>query len=320
MKIQKRGLRAKNRAAMLLIVLFGVSILSFALSAISPIDPAEAYARRTNFLSVTPERIAEIRVQMGLDKPIHIQYMSWLRGVLKGDFGISLTSRKPVTADIAAYLPLTLKLSGLSLLLVAALSIPIAAVCAMRKNGVFDHITRGITIVGLSMPNFWLGFLLLLVFAVMLPVFKVVETGGGLRALFLPALALAIPIASSSIRIFRATILAEMNKDYVAFARARGLSERRVLWMHVLKNALPSMVTMLCQLFGYMLAGCAVLEKIFSLGGLGSYLVDAIIGRDLPAINGCVFVIALIFVAANTFADILNPLIAPRMAGGSVRV
>jgi ABC-type dipeptide/oligopeptide/nickel transport system permease component len=208
----------------------------------------------------------------------------------------------------------------LSLLLVAALSIPIAAVCAMRKNGVFDHITRGITIVGLSMPNFWLGFLLLLVFAVMFPVFRVVETGSGLRALFLPALALAIPIASSSIRIFRATVLAEMNKDYVTFARARGLSERRVLWRHVMKNTLPSMVTMLCQFFGYMLAGCAALERIFSLGGLGSYLVDAIIGRDLPAINGCVFVIALVFVAANAAADIVNARLAPRMAGGASHV
>jgi ABC-type dipeptide/oligopeptide/nickel transport system permease component len=306
-----------NRAAMLLVVLFGVSILSFALSAISPVDPAEAFARRTSFTGVTPERVEEIRVQMGLDKPMHLQYLHWLRGVLKGDFGTSLTSRKPVTEDIAAYLPLTLKLSGLSLLLVAALSIPIAAVCAARQNGVFDHITRGVTIVGLSTPNFWLGFLLLLVFAVIFPVFRVLETGGGLRALLLPALALAIPIASSSIRIFRATALAEMNKDYVTFARARGLSELRVLWLHIMKNTLPSMVTMLCQFFGYMIAGCAVLEKIFSLKGLGSYLVDAIIGRDLPAINGCVFVVALIFVAANTFADIMNARFSPRMAGGS---
>ncbi|MDR2615053.1 MAG: ABC transporter permease [Oscillospiraceae bacterium] len=309
-----------NRAAMLLAVLFGVSVLAFALSAISPVDPAEAYARRTSFTNVTPERVEELRVQMGLDKPVHIQYVNWLRGVLKGDFGVSLTSRKPVTADIAAYLPLTLKLSGLSLLLVAALSIPITAVCAARKNGVFDHIARGVTIVGLSTPNFWLGFLLLLIFAVIFPVFRVVETGSGLRALFLPALALAIPIASSSVRIFRATVLSEMNKDYVAFARARGLSERRVLWLHVMKNALPSMITMLCQFFGYMIAGCAVLEKIFSLGGLGNYLVDAIIGRDLPAINGCVFVIALIFVAANTFADMVNARIAPRMGGGAANV
>jgi ABC-type dipeptide/oligopeptide/nickel transport system permease component len=235
--------------------------------------------------------------------------------VLRGDFGVSLTSRKPVTADIAEYLPLTLKLSGLSLLLVALLSIPITAACAARKNGVFDHITRGVTIVGLSTPNFWLGFLLLLLFAVIFPVFRVVETGGGLRALFLPALALAIPVASSSIRIFRATVLSEMNKDYAAFARARGLSARRVLWLHIMKNALPSMVTMLCQFFGYMIAGCAVLEKIFSLGGLGNYLADAIVGRDLPAINGCVFVIALIFVAVNTFADIVNSRLAPRTGG-----
>jgi ABC-type dipeptide/oligopeptide/nickel transport system permease component len=312
------ALKLIKRSAMLLIVLFGVSLLSFSLSAISPVDPAEAFARRTNFTGVTPEKIQEIRIQMGLDKPIHIQYLNWLRGVVNGDLGISLMSRKPVTADIRALLPLTLKLSGLSLLLVALLSIPIAALCAARKNGVFDHITRGVTIVGLSMPNFWLGFLLLLIFAVTFPIFKVVQTGDGLQALFLPAFALAIPIASSSIRIFRATVLAEMNKDYVTFARARGLSSRRVLWLHVMKNALPPMLTMLCQFFGYMIAGCAVLETVFSLNGLGGYMVNAIIGRDLPAINGCVLVIALIFVAVNTLADLINAKIAPRMAGGEI--
>ncbi|MDR0445947.1 MAG: ABC transporter permease, partial [Oscillospiraceae bacterium] len=281
-----------ERAAMLLVVLFGVSLLSFAMSAISPVDPAEAYVRRTSFTNVTPEKIAEARHQLGLDKPVHIQYFNWLRGALRGDLGVSLISRRAVTADIAAFLPLTLKLSGFSLLLVAVISIPLSVLCAARKNGVFDHITRGVTIIGLSMPNFWLGFLLLLVFAVIFPVFKVVETGSGLRALLLPAFAMAIPIASSSLRVFRATILSEMNKDYVAFARARGLSSRRVLWRHVLRNALPSMLTMLCQYFGYTIAGCAVLERIFSLKGLGSYLIDAIIGRDLPAVNGCVLVVA----------------------------
>jgi ABC-type dipeptide/oligopeptide/nickel transport system permease component len=223
-------------------------------------------------------------------------------------------TRKPVARDIAERLPLTLKLSGLALLLVAAASAPAAAVCAARKNGVFDHVTRGVTVIGLSVPNFWLGFLLLLVFAVIFPVFKVVETGGGLRALILPAAALAVPIASSCVRVFRATILSEMNKDYVIYAAARGLSPGRVLWAHVMKNAFPPMLTMLCQYFGYLLAGCAVLEKIFSLKGLGSYLADAVLGRDLPAINGCVLVVALIFVAANTFADLVNARLAPRMA------
>lgn len=308
-----------KRAFVALVVLFGVSVLSFVLSAISPVDPAEAFARRTLLGGVTPKKIEEIRIQMGTDQPMHTQYLRWLRGVARGDFGISLMSRKPVAADIAAYLPLTLKLSGLSLLLVAVMSVPVAALCAVRKNGVLDHIMRGVTVVGLSIPNFWLGFLLLLLFAVIVPVFKVVEPGSGIRALLLPAFALAVPMASSSIRIFRATVLSEMNKDYVTFARARGLSARRVLWLHVMKNALPTMLTMLCQNFGYMIAGSAVLETIFSLNGLGRYMVNAIIGRDLPAINGCVLVVALIFVAMNALADLLNARIAPRMAGGAER-
>lgn len=308
-----------KRAAMVIVVLFGVSILSFILSAISPVDPAEAFARRTLLGGVTPEKIAEIRIQMGTDQPMPAQYLRWLRGIIRGDFGISLMSRKPVAADIAAYLPLTLKLSGLSLLLIALLSVPLAALCAVRKNGAFDHIMRGVTVVGLSVPSFWLGFLLLLLFAVTFPIFKVVESGGGLRALILPAIALALPISASSIRIFRATVLFEMNKDYVTYARARGLCARRVLWLHVMKNALPTMLTMLCQNFGYMIAGSAVLEMIFSLNGLGRYMVSAIIGRDLPAINGCVLVVALIFVAVNALADMLNARIAPRMTGGAQR-
>lgn len=310
------ALNLVKRAAMVAVVLFGVSVLSFVLSALSPTDPAEAFARRTLLGGVTPEKIEEIRVQMGVDQPMPVQYLNWLRGVSRGDFGISLMSRKPVASDIVAYLPLTLKLSGLCLLLVALLSVPVAALCAARKNGVFDHIMRGVTVVGLSIPSFWLGFMLLLLFAVVIPVFKVVETGSGIRALLLPAFALAIPIASSSIRVFRATVLSEMNKDYVTYARARGLSARRVLWLHVMKNALPTMLTMLCQNFGYMIAGSAALETIFSLNGLGRYMVNAIIGRDLPAINGCVLTVAMIFVAMNALADILNAHIAPRMAGG----
>ncbi|MDR2360603.1 MAG: ABC transporter permease [Oscillospiraceae bacterium] len=304
-----------KRAAMLLIVLTGVSLLSFALSAISPIDAAEAFARRS-LISVSPEQIDLLRVEMGLDKPIYIQYLKWLGGLLRGDFGVSLITRAPIADDIFARISLTLKLSGLSLLIVAVTSVSGAVICAARKNSPFDHAIRGITVFGLSVPNFWLGFVLLLIFAVKLPIFNVIESGSSLKALILPAVALAIPSGSSMTRIFRATILSEMNKDYVIYARARGLSAHRTLWMHILKNSFPSILTMLCQNFGYMISSCAVLEKIFSLKGLGGYLADAIIGRDLAAVNACVFIVALIFVAVNTLSDIVNARIAPRMAGG----
>lgn len=301
----------KNRLIGLIIVLIGVTMLSFIFSNISNVDPAEALARR-NMLNLTSEQIEEMREEMGLNLPIHKQYLNWVGQCIKGNLGISLLTRNPVSIDIAEKMPATLLLVGMAFLWIILMTFPISILSAIRKDSFFDHALRMITIIGISMPNFWLGFIMLIMFAIMIPIFDVVDYGS-FKSLILPSLTLAIPIISSSIRLFRATILSNMNKDFVTYAKARGISRTNIIWKHILKNSMPPMVTVFCQHLGYMMAGSAIIENVFSWPGIGSHLVNAIIGRDLPTINGCVLVIAVIFVLCNLLADIVNIIINPKM-------
>ncbi|MCG8515984.1 MAG: ABC transporter permease [Halanaerobiales bacterium] len=301
----------RNRLFSLIIVLIGVTMLSFIFSNISSVDPAEALARRS-MLSPTPKQIEEIRKEMGLNLPIYQQYLNWLWGALRGELGISLLTRNPVAADLAEKLPATFLIVGLASLWIIIITVPLSILSALKKGSFFDHTLRMITIFGISIPNFWLGFILLVAFAIMLPFFKVVDYGN-FKSLILPSFTIAIPMAASSIRLLRATILANMNKDFVIYAKARGISNSRIIWQHILKNSLPPMITVFCQYLGYMIAGSAIVETVFSWPGIGSHLVNAIIGRDLPTINGCVLVIAVLFVFFNLLADLVNSMINPKM-------
>lgn len=295
----------------LVIVLFGVTALSFLLANVSSVDPAEALAFRMA-RNPTPEQIDAIRREMGLHLPLHRQYFHWLGKVLKGDLGASPMTKNPVVSDLARKLPATLRLVGLSLLWLTISFIPIGIAAAMGKNGWFDHFVRGATLIGISVPGFWLGFVLLLLFAVALPIFKVVDYGN-VRSLILPSLVLAIPAAASFTRLFRSTVLSNLNKDYVVYARARGIGAGRIVWVHVLKNSLPPIVTLFFQHLGYMLAGSAVVENVFSIQGIGLHLLDAVLARDLPTINGCVLLIALVFVFCSALADGVNMALHPRI-------
>ncbi len=301
----------RNKFIGLIIVLIGVTILSFIFSNISSVDPAEAFARRT-ILNPTTEQVENLREEMGFNLPVHIQYLNWLRNCIKGDLGISLLTKNPVIYDISKKLPATLSIVSLAFLWIIAITLPVSILSALSKDNFFDHIMRMITIIGISIPNFWLGFLMLVVFAIAIPIFDVVAYGD-FKGLILPSLTLAIPIASSSIRLLRATILSNMNKDFVIYARARGISRNNIICKHILKNSMPPMVTVFCQNIGYMIAGSAIVENVFSWPGIGRHLVDAIIARDLPTINACVLVIAIIFVLLNLFADVLNCAINPKI-------
>lgn len=303
-----------KRIPSLLIVLFGVTVLTFFMSALSTVDPAEAFARRT-LLNPTSVQIADIRQGMGLDQPVYQQYLNWLVHSLTGDLGESLLTRNAVSSDIADRLPMTLSLVAASMFWVILLTIPVSIFGALRKNSFWDHLISGFTILGISLPSFWLGFLLLLIFAVTFPIFSVVESGS-IRSFILPSLSLAMPIAASTIRLFRATLLSNLNKDYVLYAKARGLNMRTIMWKHVLKNSLPPLITLFSQYLGYMVVGSAVVESIFSWQGIGTHLVNAIIARDLPTVNGCVLVIAVIFVISNIFADMFNLALNPRLKFG----
>ena len=195
---------------------------------------------------------------------------------------------------------------------IIVLTVPISLLCARKRNRLFDQVTRGITICGICVPTFWLGFLLLLFFAIHLKWFSVLPSPGW-RGFLLPSFALAVPSSCSLIRIMRSSLLAELSSDYVRFAKARGLSANRILVCHILRNALPPVVTIFFQQFGFLIAGGAVIESVFSIKGIGTYLVDSVIAADTIAVSTCIVVIAAIFVVANFMADIINRLLCPWM-------
>ncbi len=300
-----------RRFVMLLLVLFGVSILSFALIGSFGCDPAEVIARRTN-TNATYEQIEAVRVSMGLDKPLPVRYLTWLTGSLRGNVGTSIYSFKPIMEDIGHYFPISLALVGMAMLWAVLLAVPISLLCARFPGSAADHVVRFGSIMGLSFPTFWLGFLLLIAFAVKHPIFTVVPAPG-IRGYILPSFALAVPVAAGFIRVFRASLLKEISSDYALFARARGLTRGRVLISHAMRNALPPVVTMFCQYLGYLIAGAAVVENVFTLNGLGTYLVGCVAAADSTAVATCAVLVAVIFVAANLAGDLVNRLLCPWM-------
>ena len=300
-----------RRALLFLLVLVGVSLLSFALISLFGRDPAELIARRTNIYA-TFEQIEAVRHSMGLDKPLPARYVAWLGGLFRGDVGISIYSYKPIMEDIAGVMPVSLTLVGLAMAWVLLIAVPVSLLCARRPGGVADHITRVVSVVGLSFPTFWLGFLLLIAFAVKRPLFTVLPAPG-LKGYILPSFALAVPVIAGFFRVFRASLLKEMGSDYADYARARGLSRGRILTRHALRNALPPVVTMFCQYLGYLLAGGAVVENVFTLNGLGTYLVGCVAAADSTAVATCAVIVAAVFVLANLMGDLLNRLLCPWM-------
>lgn len=294
-----------------LVVLLSVSSLSFILANISTIEPAEAIARHI-YTNPTEEQIHAIRHEKGLDHPIHIQYMNWVSNALKGDLGTSYQTEKPVIEEMPQKLLATLSLVGMAFIWIVLLTIPLSIASIKKKNGLIDHFIRGVTILGISLPTFWLGFILLTALAVSIPIFKVVDYGN-LKSLILPSIAMAVPVICSSVRILRTTLLENLKSDYVIYAKARGLSENEILYKHVLKNALPPIVTLFFQNIGMMIGTSAIVESVFSWPGLGNYFVHSIMNRDLPVITACVLILGFIFVASNGVGEVVNRLLNPNL-------
>lgn len=301
----------RKRLISFIIVLIGVSILSFILIALSDKDPAEIIARR-GVLVANESMIETVRSELGLDKPVVIQYFNWIKGLFTGDLGISIYSFNSIAQDLQQYFPTSLALVGLSLLWIVIFSVPLSLLCVFKRNGLFDKIVHGLSLLGICLPTFWFGFFLLLVFAVNLSIFTVVPEPG-VKGLLLPSFALAVPVIGSTIRVFRASLLREMNSDYVIYAKTRGLSDKRIICSHTMRNALPPVVTLFCQYLGYLIAGSAVVESVFSLKGIGSYLIECIVAVDTTTVATCMVIIAAIFVIANLIGDIANLLLCPWM-------
>jgi ABC-type dipeptide/oligopeptide/nickel transport system permease component len=298
---------------MLIIVLCGATLLAFVFSNLSPTDPAEAFVRRTTS-NPSQEQIAIVREEMGLNKPLAEQYFSWIGKTLQGDLGISLRTRVPVAKELPNTLFATLGLAGMAMIFVALFTVPISIYAAARKGGPFDQAARIITILGMSLPNFWIGCMLLVFFAIIIPIFKVVDFGS-VKSTVLPALALAVPITATSIRVLRSSLISGYQSDFVTYARALGLPESKINRM-VLKDSIPPMITLFFQQFGFALAGSAAVEGVFSWPGIGSYMVSGILARDLPVINASVLVIAVLFVLINFAADMINLVVCRDMERG----
>ncbi len=308
-----------NKILHIVLVLMGITLISFVLANVTEVDPAEAYARR-QFKGASEERIEEIRKETGFDRPIHEQYFRWLKQVARLDFGESYVSHKPVMAGIMGTLPNTLVLAGLAAAMILLFAIPMGVLAAAREGGLADTLVSVFSFFSLSVPGYFAGLLCLLLFGMKLKLLPVIGHGHWLSMVF-AAFVLALPMIGALSKLLRALILENKQTDYILYAKARGISKRRIMLCHLLRNAAPPCVTMFGQNLGYLIAGTAVVETIFSCAGLGMYAISAALNRDFPVITGYILVMALIFVACTMLADIagllLNPKSRSEMEGGA---
>lgn len=301
--------RILSRLLVLAVVLFGVTLLTFFYTSLSTIDAAQALAVR-RFTRPTAEQVTQVRHELGLDQPLAKQYVAWLSKAVSGEFGNSYNTGKPIINELSASLQPTLKLASMALLFTALLSIPLGVWSASGKGGIADKSIYLFGIVCMSVPNYWIGFMLMLAFAVNIPLFSIMGADD-LKDFILPALAVAIPTSAANIRVFRSSLLDGYNSDFVMYARARGISEIKIAGL-VSRYALPPLVTLLGQSFGFTIAGSAMIDFVFSIPGIGSMLVTALSSRDTVTINACVLVIAVIFVAVNFLAEVINAVLDPK--------
>lgn len=299
-------------------VLLGVSILVFAMIRLVPGDVIDRIMGPD--VRITPERRADLERVFGLDRSIPEQYLAWLGGALRGDLGASLLSHRPVAADLAARIPVTLQLALLSLALALAVGVPLGIVAALRRDSWVDHLATLLALVGMSIPNFWLGTLLVLVFSLWLGwlpsagyVAFAEDPVRNLRLMALPVTSLAVVEAAVIMRMVRGMALDVIGQDYVRTAKAKGLAAAAVTWRHVLPNTLVPVITVVGLSAGYLLSGTIIIEEIFSVPGLGRLALMAVNNRDYPLLQGTVLVIAGTYLAVNLAVDLLYGVVDPRI-------
>ncbi|MCA1906226.1 MAG: ABC transporter permease [Desulfarculus sp.] len=302
----------------LLLVLWGVSLLTFTLQMWAPGDPAEVLLRAGSE-SPAPERVAELRRELGLDRSWPARYLTWLGRAARLDLGRSLRSGDPVTTEIAARLPATLELAGTSLVLVVLLSGLAGVWTAWRPGPTHDRLPRWISLMLVSLPPYWLGLLLITVLALGLGWLPAAGRDGW-ASLVLPSLTLSLGIAAMQGRVLRVGVLEVLGQDFVRFAHAKGLGRARVLWGHVLPAALGPLLALWGMTLGHLLGGAVVVETVFAWPGLGRLLVEAVLGRDWPLVQGLVLFMTLALIAANQAADLALRLLDPRQREGDADV
>jgi peptide/nickel transport system permease protein len=289
-------------------VMVGVATLVFSLIHLVPGDPVQAMLGE----SASPADIAELRAKLGLDRPLMVQYGAFLKGMITGDLGTSLRTNQPVAVAIGERLPATFELATAAMTLAVLFAIPLGIIAAARAGTRIDHLATTLALVGISMPSFWLGPLLAIVFSVALGWFPV--SGRGTPAhLVLPAVTLAAPLAAVLARMTRASLLEELREPYVLAARARGVSRFQAVMKHAFRNSLIPIVTVLGLQFGAVLTGAVITETIFAWPGVGRLLIQSISFRDYPLVQGCILLIAIAYVSMNLLTDVLYGLLDPRI-------
>ncbi|MDP9371737.1 MAG: ABC transporter permease [Chloroflexota bacterium] len=291
-------------------VIFGVLTLVFLMIHLLPGDPAQEIASRGP--GMTPEAIQRIRVQLGLDQPLHQQYLRFLARTARGDLGRSIFSNQPVGAMIRGQVGSTLQLTVAGIFTAILIGVPLGIIAAVRHNSWVDTVSMSVALLGVSMPSFWLGLLLIFLFAVKLN-WVPVAGGSGLRGLALPALTLGFGASAIIARLVRSSMLEVLRQEYVTTARAKGLAARTVILRHALKNALIPVVTIIGLQFGALLGGAVVIETVFARRGLGRMAIDAILAKDFPVVQGTVLFAALVYVSVNLTVDLLYSVIDPRI-------
>ena len=304
-----------KRILLMFLLLWGMSFLVFASLYIAPGDPAELVAGA----NATPEDIIRVRAYLGLDQPFLVQYGVYLKNLLTGNLGTSLTTRQPILQEIIVRLPHTLNLACSSMIVALVIGIPTGIIAAIKKDTFIDNLLTTTSLAGISIPNFWLGSMLILLFSVTL---RWLPTGGmnepfwtavGFKQAILPSISLGLAVAAGFTRIGRSAMLDVLQSDYIRTAKSKGIKGYKVILIHALRNAMIPIITQFGTSFGGLLGGAIITEQVFVINGVGTYLINAINQRNYPVVQSTVLVIAAMFIIVNLIVDLVYVLIDPRI-------
>ncbi|TQM11111.1 ABC transporter permease [Pseudonocardia kunmingensis] len=304
-----------SRVLLLVPTLFGIALLTFLLANLTPGDPAYSYYTRLNGRPPAEQELVQVRSELGLDRPVAVRFADFVGGAVTGDLGVSYSTRRPVTDELFRRIGFTVQLAIPAAVLALLVAVPAGVLCAVRRNRVVDQVVRVVSLVGASIPSFWLALVLISVFAVQLHLVPVAGRGSP-AGYMLPVLTLAMIPAATLTRFTRSAVLEVMGSDHVLAARAKGLRELRVVGNHALRNAMIPLVTAFSTSVAGLFAGAAVVETIFVWPGVGKLLVDAILERDHPTIQGTILYAGVAFAVINLVVDLTYAALDPRVSVG----
>ena len=298
-----------RRILMIIPVILGITFIIFAILEFTPGDPIRMYMENT----ASEEDIQQRREELGLNDPFLVRYARFVEGAVQGDFGNNYRNDRPISTLIAARLPVTMELATFGIIIALLIGIPVGVLSATKQYSIGDNVSRFLSMILAAIPNFWLGLMLILLFAVQLKILPSFGVSQGIKSFILPAIALAASYSANLVRLTRSTMLEVVRQDYIRTARAKGAKESRITRKHALKNALMPVITMAGIFFGRMLGGSIIIESVFAIPGLGSLLLDGIKTKDVPTVLGGVTVLAISFSVINLIVDLLYALIDPRI-------